>query len=315
VYDQGYDEEGYDIGQDEEGYDQGNNHGEVAEVAHCPRGHALVAFAAPNDRHGCDGCKACGLPEGSPLLGCRACDFDLCAACAHKKQDYGHEQQSKKRQHPGLQLQNSQQLQQQRQQQNSSQQRHLSEVGREADDEAVVDATPRTSYTPGQTPRSSAGKQQGSNNYTWSLNREMGDKTAGQSAGQAAAGKAAVLPRAEWDGVVPALDIPRGAPLPKWGFVVGQRVEARFGSKGPYYTGHVIDVNSSDGSYTVGFDDGDSEPGLKEPHLRSSTATYAPPPARHGTAGFVVGARVEAQFGSRGSYYPGRVVAVHGDGS
>jgi hypothetical protein len=85
------------VGSDEKYAEEGNGMGGVdvdVEMAagsqhplSCPRGHTLVAFAAPNGRHGCDGCGACGLPEGSPLRGCRACDFDLCESCAAKARD------------------------------------------------------------------------------------------------------------------------------------------------------------------------------------------------------------------------------------
>jgi len=61
-------------------------------VTHCPRGHRLLPFEAPDKGFGCDGggryrdggCSLSDLPQGYALLSCHVegCNFDLCAACA-----------------------------------------------------------------------------------------------------------------------------------------------------------------------------------------------------------------------------------------
>lgn len=46
----------------------------------CPEGHPLEAFTTPEDEWWCSGCQAC-LDCGSSMVGCRLCDYDLCAQC------------------------------------------------------------------------------------------------------------------------------------------------------------------------------------------------------------------------------------------
>jgi len=46
----------------------------------CPSGHLLVALLTPVANGICDVCKA-RQPRGAPMLGCRACNFDVCRNC------------------------------------------------------------------------------------------------------------------------------------------------------------------------------------------------------------------------------------------
>jgi len=50
-------------------------------VPHCPKGHELQRYSAPDDRF-CDLCKKAAT-RGSELWGCRQCNWDACPGC-HK---------------------------------------------------------------------------------------------------------------------------------------------------------------------------------------------------------------------------------------
>lgn len=50
-------------------------------VVHCRKGHALGAYATPCDGCWCSLCEVV-VSEGTQLMGCRECDYDLCFACA-----------------------------------------------------------------------------------------------------------------------------------------------------------------------------------------------------------------------------------------
>jgi hypothetical protein len=48
----------------------------------CPKGHPLQAFQTPNPSYSCDA-PGCGkrVAQGTPMHGCRECNFDFCTAC------------------------------------------------------------------------------------------------------------------------------------------------------------------------------------------------------------------------------------------
>eukprot|EP00747_Dinoflagellata_sp_TGD_P181480 gnl/TRDRNA2_/TRDRNA2_35340_c0_seq1.p1 gnl/TRDRNA2_/TRDRNA2_35340_c0~~gnl/TRDRNA2_/TRDRNA2_35340_c0_seq1.p1 ORF type:complete len:782 (-),score=123.76 gnl/TRDRNA2_/TRDRNA2_35340_c0_seq1:139-2484(-) len=50
------------------------------QTVDCPQGHALKPFFTPNDGFFCDYCSM-SQSKGSPMLGCRQCEYDLCACC------------------------------------------------------------------------------------------------------------------------------------------------------------------------------------------------------------------------------------------
>ena len=51
-------------------------------VATCPGEHGLAPFVTAVPNYHCDICGLAGLPAGTPMSGCRICDFDACANCA-----------------------------------------------------------------------------------------------------------------------------------------------------------------------------------------------------------------------------------------
>ena len=52
----------------------------AATGATCPAGHTLASFQTPRPGFGCDLCKS-SMSIGSPMFGCRVCDYDLCSSC------------------------------------------------------------------------------------------------------------------------------------------------------------------------------------------------------------------------------------------
>jgi hypothetical protein len=52
----------------------------------CPKGHSLLEFQTPTAGYSCDGGEGCPgqdsrYPVGTPLFGCRICNFDFCSQC------------------------------------------------------------------------------------------------------------------------------------------------------------------------------------------------------------------------------------------
>lgn len=122
------------------------------------------------------------------------------------------------------------------------------------------------------------------------------------------------------------------------GLPEGTQVQANYGGKGAWYAGRITAANA-DGSYDIAYDDGDEERGVSPANVRpvptadperkpkadtaaaaaaavAVAAAPAPAPspaANEGTssASFAVGAKVEANFGGKGKWYPGRVEAVN----
>lgn len=58
----------------------GEDDGDLKNVAKCPNGHPLVEFVTHHHNFGCDECDA-SQPLGARLLGCRACNYDVCTKC------------------------------------------------------------------------------------------------------------------------------------------------------------------------------------------------------------------------------------------
>jgi len=61
-------------------------------VGLCPAGHGLEFFLAPGPDQACSGCTEAfgatlGLPQGTALWGCRACNFDLCRTCVEREEE------------------------------------------------------------------------------------------------------------------------------------------------------------------------------------------------------------------------------------
>ena len=101
-------------------------------------------------------------------------------------------------------------------------------------------------------------------------------------------------------------------------FTVFERVECRYGGGETYYPGSIAAVNE-DGTYNIGYDDGDAESHVDISLIRSVVATdtdagtsAAPPPSLQLFALFE---RVECRFGGRETYYPGSIAAVSENGT
>jgi len=61
-------------------------------VGLCPAGHGLEFSLAPGPDQACSGCTEAfgatlGLPQGTALWGCRACNFDLCRTCVEREEE------------------------------------------------------------------------------------------------------------------------------------------------------------------------------------------------------------------------------------
>ena len=52
----------------------------------CMKGHALKRWRTPKDGYGCDVCRVFDMPQGTEVMHCSECGFDLCARCAPQLQ-------------------------------------------------------------------------------------------------------------------------------------------------------------------------------------------------------------------------------------
>ena len=87
---------------------------------------------------------------------------------------------------------------------------------------------------------------------------------------------------------------------------VGLKVEARFGGKVQYYGGTLVEgPHGDDGSWSIAYDDGDHEP-------RVPVHLIAP---RGEPGAFLVGESIEGRYGGKAKWFPGKVLADHGDGT
>merc|ERR1719330_1386686 len=57
----------------------------VGTKENCPGRHGLVRFITNHASYCCDTCR-CYLPIGSPMWGCRECDWDVCEGRCHPAQ-------------------------------------------------------------------------------------------------------------------------------------------------------------------------------------------------------------------------------------
>ena len=106
-------------------------------------------------------------------------------------------------------------------------------------------------------------------------------------------------------------------------FAVGDTVEADYGGEGTFFPGR-IDARNTDGTYAVAYDDGDREDDVPASRIKKkATAAVDDPPdgseggaerASSSSSKFKEGDAVEADYGGEGTYFPGKIEAVRGDG-
>ena len=116
-------------------------------------------------------------------------------------------------------------------------------------------------------------------------------------------------------------------PPPLQQFSMFERVECRYGGGETYYPGSISAVNE-DGTYNIGYDDGDAESNVDGSLIRgvaaadgssnaveaeadTATTSEQPPPRQQ----FTVFERVECRYGGGETYYPGSISAVNEDGT
>ena len=85
-------------------------------------------------------------------------------------------------------------------------------------------------------------------------------------------------------------------------FQVGTKVDANYRGKGRWFPG-VIGSIAQDGSYTITYDDGEEESGVKGTFIRRENADIL----------FEIGMRVEVNYQSEGLWYPAVIVSDNGD--
>ena len=90
-------------------------------------------------------------------------------------------------------------------------------------------------------------------------------------------------------------------------FSVGDAAECNFGGRGKWYAAKVTKTYSN-GTYDVLYEDGDRERGVRKENIRA-------PGASAGGSSFRVGDVVEANFGGKGKWYPGKISMVHSNGT
>merc|ERR1711976_838934 len=54
----------------------------MGSIENCPGKHGLTRFATNHASYCCDTCR-CYVPQGSPMWGCRECDWDVCEGRCH----------------------------------------------------------------------------------------------------------------------------------------------------------------------------------------------------------------------------------------
>ena len=102
---------------------------------------------------------------------------------------------------------------------------------------------------------------------------------------------------------------------------VGESVEGNFGGQGTWFSGKISHVNA-DGTYDLIYDDGDAEKGVRAKFIRNidtfdadSQSTITRANGVPGEASWGVGDRVEGNFASQGSWFPGRISKINPDGT
>lgn len=96
-------------------------------------------------------------------------------------------------------------------------------------------------------------------------------------------------------------------------FTEGQQIEANYQGSGKWYSGKVAAVRSS-GTYDITYDDGDSETAVRPENLRDAGGTVSSVPVGGDTsAGFTLDEPVDADYGGKGKWYPGRIAKINKD--
>lgn len=62
---------------------------QVKSETQCKMGHPLERFTTKNTSHSCDSCGRARLPKGTPMWGCRTCNYDRCDECFRSSQAPG----------------------------------------------------------------------------------------------------------------------------------------------------------------------------------------------------------------------------------
>eukprot|EP00750_Incisomonas_marina_P011771 INCI16415.2.p1 GENE.INCI16415.2~~INCI16415.2.p1 ORF type:complete len:2447 (+),score=457.87 INCI16415.2:185-7525(+) len=95
-------------------------------------------------------------------------------------------------------------------------------------------------------------------------------------------------------------------------FQVGDVVEADFGAEGAYFPGKIAFLRPHQDSFTyqIVFEDGDSESNVPESRIRFPEKKEL---LQQASDSFQVGDTIEADFGSEGTYFPGKIAGVHKD--
>ena len=110
---------------------------------------------------------------------------------------------------------------------------------------------------------------------------------------------------------------------------VGDQCEALFGGAEQWY-GAVVAVAHDDGTYDLAYDDGDEELRVSRAYIRAAVVAVvvgqeqmqqgqqvlvqSQPSSSSSSSAFVIGSRVEANFGARGQWFPGTVQSVSDGG-
>ncbi len=98
---------------------------------------------------------------------------------------------------------------------------------------------------------------------------------------------------------------------------VGMEVEANYSNLGQWNLGKVTAVND-DGTFDIDYKNGELEEGIDFEHIRRYQTTSDPKEIeekRSVTQTFVEGAMIEANYRSKGKFYPGKIRRDRGDGS
>lgn len=90
-------------------------------------------------------------------------------------------------------------------------------------------------------------------------------------------------------------------------YKVDDKIEANYKNLGKYYTGTIASINKNGDivSYDIAYDDGESESNVNNNMIRYYINNC--------TTTFVMGERIEANYKSRGKFYPGKIKNVNND--
>merc|ERR1712227_1165888 len=91
-------------------------------------------------------------------------------------------------------------------------------------------------------------------------------------------------------------------------------VEARYGGKSEYYPGKISRVNA-DGTLDILYDDGDTERRVRASLIRPLVISDDVGTASAENGDLKRGDIVEARYGGKAKYYPGKISRVNADGT